>query len=190
MNKRSVIGIIICAVIYLALYPMASACGLIHPMCYAYIGTILPLFFAFVYFYVAANMRCFGAALILNGFVLILGLIAGEGNIPFAVLMIAFAGIAELIRALLKYDTLKGVRWSFIPFAFSFYSYTIHWWTDTAESLSEAVEEMPAGYADKMKPVIDNIPGLVIAILLVIPVAILGIRLAEKIMKKTASKLR
>lgn len=80
MKKKSVIRILIAAIIYLALYPLASACGMIHPACYAYVGTFLPLLFGFVYLYAAANMRCFGTAVVLNGFVLILGLIAGEGN--------------------------------------------------------------------------------------------------------------
>ena len=47
---------------------------------------------------------------------------------------------------------MKGVRWSFIPFAFSFFAYTLHWWTDTEGSLAAAVEEMPAGYDELMKP--------------------------------------
>ena len=49
---------------------------------------------------------------------------------------------------------------------------------------------MPAGYADAMKPVIDNIPMLVVMLLLTIPVAILGMRLAEKVMKKQAAALK
>lgn len=43
---------------------------------------------------------------------------------------------------------------------------------------------MPAGYADKMEKVINNIPALVIALILVIPVSIIGMRIAEKVMKK------
>jgi hypothetical protein len=85
---------------------------------------------------------------------------------------------------------MRGVLLSFIPLAFSFYAYSAHWWTDTAGSLAAAVEEMPAGYADAMKPVIDNIPMLIVMLLLTIPVAILGMRLAEKVMKKQAAALQ
>ena len=49
---------------------------------------------------------------------------------------------------------------------------------------------MPAGYADKMARVIDNVPVLIIVLVVTIPVAILSIRLAEKIMKKQASALK
>ena len=136
------------------------------------------------------ELSSFGTAAVLNGFVLILGLIAGEGNLPLAVGMLLLAALAELIRKLNGYDTLKGVRRSFIPFAFSFYTYAAHWWTDTEGSLAAAVEEMPAGYADKMETVIGNIPLLVVMLVLTVPVAILGMRLAEKTFKKSTALLK
>lgn len=188
--KKQVVKIIIAAIVYLALYPLGSCAGLIHPACYAYVGTLLPLLFAFVYLPASANWQRFGAAAILNGFVLILGFIAGEGNLPFAVGMIALAVIAEIIRGVCGYKTLKGVKLSFIPFAFSFYTYSAHWWFDKAGSLAAAVEEMPAGYADKMTPVIDNIPLLIVMLLFTVPVAILGMLIACKVMKKQAALLK
>ena len=189
MKKVSVVKVAIVALVSLALYPLASSCGLIHPACYAYMGTILPLPFAFIYLYAAANMQSFGAALVLNGLVLVVGLVAGEGNPALIIGMIALAALAEIVRGACGHDTLRGVRLSFIPFAFSFYAYTAHWWTDTTGSLAAAVEEMPAGYADMMAPVIGNTPALVIMLVLVIPVAILGKRLAEHVLKKQAALL-
>ncbi len=97
---------------------------------------------------------------------------------------------AEIIRKANGYDTLKGVRWSFLPFAFSFFAYTAHWWTDTQGALAAAVEEMPAGYDDLMKPVIDNIPVLVVVLVLTIPVAILAMRLATRVLKKQTKMLK
>ena len=188
--KKPVIKIIIAAVVYLALYPLASSAGLIHPACYAYVGTVLPILFAFVYLPASANWQRFGVAVILNGFVLILGFIAGEGNLPFAIGMIVLTVIAEIIRAVCGYNTLKGAKLSFIPFAFSFYTYSAHWWFDKEGSLAAAVEEMPAGYADKMEPVIDNIPLLIVMLVLTVPVAILGMFFACKIMKKQAALLK
>lgn len=190
MKKLPVFQILLAMLIYLALFVLASSCGLIHPACYACAGTFVPILFSFVYLYVAANIQGFGAALLLNGFVLIVGLIAGEGNLPFVVGLVALTLLAEFIRRLNGCDTLKGVRLSFLPFAFSFYAYSAHWWTDTVGSLAAAVEEMPAGYADKMLPVIQNVPMLVVMLVLTIPVAILSMRLAERIMKKQAAKLK
>ena len=59
-----------------------------------------------------------------------------------------------------------------------------------ASALAEAVEEMPAGYADKMACVIHNIPMLIVMLILVIPVALLAMHFAEKALPKQASKLR
>jgi len=190
MKKHPVLAIIISAIVYLALYPLGSVTGLIHPACYAYVGTLLPLLFAFVYLPAAANRQCFGAAAILNGFTLIIGLIAGEGNLPLIIGMLGLSAIAEIIRAVCGYESIKGVRLSFIPFAFSFYAYSAHWWFDKEGSLADAVEEMPAGYADKMEPVINNIPVLVIVLVLTVPVAILGMRIAEKVLKKQTALLK
>ena len=192
MNKvpATILKVLVAAIIYLALFVLGAASGAIHPACFAYVGTLLPILFAFVYFYTAANMRCFGAALALNVFVLVIGLIAGEGNLPLIIGLIVLALIAELIRKLCRYDTKKGVRLSFIPFAFSFYAYSAHWWTDTEGTLAAAVEEMPAGYADKAAAVIHNIPILIVMLVVTIPVAILGIWIAEKAMKKQAAKLQ
>jgi hypothetical protein len=67
-----------------------------------------------------------------------------------------------------------------VPFAFSFFAYTFHWWTDTEGSLAAAVEEMPAGYDEIMKPVIDNVPMLIVVLILTIPISMLSIRLAER----------
>lgn len=189
MKKRPVFQILLAMLIYSALFVFASSFGLIHPACYAYAGTFIPIIFSFVYLYVTANIQCFGAALLLNCFTLAVGLIAGEGNLPFIVGLIALAFLAEFLRRLSAYDTLRGVRLSFIPFAFSFYAYSAHWWTDTESSLAAAVEEMPAGYADKMLPVIRNVPMLVVMLVLTIPAAILSMRLAEGVMKKQTAKL-
>lgn len=46
--------------------------------------------------------------------------------------------------------------------------------------LAAAVEEMPAGYDQLMLPVINNIPVLIVVLLLTIPVSILAMRLAER----------
>ncbi|MBR5076355.1 MAG: hypothetical protein IKX28_04990 [Bacteroidales bacterium] len=49
---------------------------------------------------------------------------------------------------------------------------------------------MPAGYDQLMKPVIDNVPVLVVVLVLTVPVAILAMRLAEKVLKRPAASLQ
>ena len=50
--------------------------------------------------------------------------------------------------------------------------------------------EMRPVYDELMKPVIDNIPMLIVAIVLTIPIAILAMRLAERALKKQSSLLK
>ena len=121
---------------------------------------------------------------------LLLFLIAGEADTSCIIGLVGLTVIAEAVRYFCKYDTIKGVRWSFIPFAFSFFAYTAHWWFDTEGSLAAAVEEMPAGYDQLMIPVINNIPVLILVLVLTIPVAILAMRLAERTLKKPAATLQ
>ena len=182
--------IILLAVAYLLTFILGATSGIIHPACYAYVGAILPLLTALIYLLTCSKIRGFGAATVLNGFVLVLFLIAGEADTAYIIGTIVLTALAEIIRYFCKYDTLKGVRWSFIPLAFSFFAYTAHWWFDTEGSLAAAVEEMPAGYDQLMIPVINNIPMLIVVLVLTIPIAILAMRLAERTLKKSAATLK
>ena len=181
---KPVFRIILMAVAYLVTFILGATSGAIHPACYAYVGALLPFIFAFIYLYTCTLIRGFGAATILNGFIFVLFLIAGEADTAYIIGTIVLTALAEIIRYFCKYDTLKGVRWSFIPLAFSFFAYTAHWWFDKEGSLAAAVEEMPAGYDQMMIPVINNIP------VLTVPVAILAMRLAERTLKKPAATLK
>lgn len=187
---KTAIKIILMAVAYLATFILGATSGIIHPACYAYVGVLLPLLTAFIYLYTCTLIPRFGAATALNGFILGLFLIAGEADIAFIIGIVVLSALAEILRKVNGYDTLKGVRWSFLPFAFSFFAYTAHWWTDTEGSLAAAVEEMPAGYDQLMLPVINNIPVLIVVLVLTVPVAILAIRLADRTMKKSASLMK
>lgn len=187
---KAAIKTILLAVAYLATFILGAASGAIHPAFYAYVGAVLPLATAFIYLYTYTLLPHFGAATVLNGFILVLFLIAGEADAAYIIGTIVLTALAEILRKVKGHNTLKGVRWSFVPFAFSFFAYTAHWWTDTEGSLAAAVEEMPAGYDLLMLPIINNIPMLIVVLLLTIPIAILSMRLAERVMKKSATLLK
>lgn len=187
---KTVFQLLLLAIAYLATFILGAASGAIHPACYAYVGAVLPLLTAFIYLRTCTLLPRFGAATVLVGFVLVLFLVAGEADWICALAMVALAALAEIIRWRCGYDTIKGVRWSFVPFAYAFFAYVLHWWTDTEGSLQAAVEEMPAGYDQMMLPVIENIPMLIVALVLTIPIALLAMRLAERVMKKATAGLK
>lgn len=190
LTFKKVAIILLMAVAYLATFILGASSGAIHPACYAYAGAVLPLLTALVYLYTCTLIRSFGAATLLNGFVLVLFLIAGEADPAYIIATVALTALAEIIRKANGYGTMKGVRWSFLPLAFSFFAYTLHWWTDTEGSLAAAVEEMPAGYDQLMLPVIDNIPVLIVVLVLTVPMALFAIWLAQRILKEPAATLK
>ena len=53
-------------------------------------------------------------------------LIVGEADLFCAIGMVVLTVLAEILRKAKGYDTKKGVRWSFVPFAFSFFTYISH----------------------------------------------------------------
>ena len=181
---KPTLKVLLMAIAYLAAFVIGASSGIISPKCYAYIGALMPLLFAFIYLYTSTFVRSFGVATALNGILLLLLLIAGEADWALVVGFIILSALSETIRCRQGYDTIKGIRLSFLPFAYSFFAYTAHWWTDTEGSLAAAVEEMPAGYDQLMIPVIENIPMLIVALVITLPVAMLAIRLAERSMKK------
>ena len=181
---KPTLKVLLMAIAYLAAFVIGASSGIISPKCYAYIGALMPLLFAFIYLYTSTFVRSFGVATSLNGILLLLLIIAGEADWALVVGFIILSALSETIRCRQGYDTIKGIRLSFLPFAYSFFAYTAHWWTDTEGSLAAAVEEMPAGYDQLMIPVIENIPMLIIVLIITLPVAILAIRLAERSMKK------
>ncbi len=187
---KKVLSLILMGLAYLATFVLGSCTGLIHPACYAYVGALLPLLFAMIYLNTCSKLIGFGAATILNGFLLLVLVLAGEADIALIIGLVVLTALAEVIRYFTGYHTLKGVRRSFLPFAFSFFAYTAHWWTDTEGSLAAAVEEMREGYDQQMIPVIDNIPVLAVVLVLTVPIALWAMRLAERTLKKPAAVLK
>ena len=99
---KPIFKLILLAAAYLLTYVLGSCTGLIHPACYAYVGAILPLLTAFIYLLTCATIRGFGAATLLNGFVFVLLLIAGEADTALAIGFAILTAFAEIIRYLCK----------------------------------------------------------------------------------------
>ena len=186
MGKR-ILHIGVAVVAYIMVFVIGATSSLLHPACYAYFGTIAPILFAFPYLVVASEIRTFGAATILNGHTRVCALVMDEGNAAFIIILIVLTILSEIIRGVRGYGSLRGVRLSFIPLALSYYGYAAHWWTATAATLQDATEEMSADYAVLVEQVIRNVPMLCVMVLLAIPVAILGMRLAERVMGRRAA---
>jgi hypothetical protein len=128
MKKLSVLRVSVATVIYVALFAVASASTMLHPSAYACAVILLPLLAAPLYLCVASYVRGFGAAALLNGSCLVVGLLAGEGGSrSFVFGLILAALLSESERKSSGYDTLLGVHYSFVMFTGSFYVLSAHW---------------------------------------------------------------
>lgn len=186
--KRKIADVCMTVVLWMLALCLCSVSALISPLYFAYAGTFAPIVFAFVWLYGAKNMRCFGLALILNG-TLALGLLAaGEANIQMIGYLLGLAAFSELLRHFYGYDTDKGIRTSFLPMGFTFYAYSSHWWTNTPGSLLAALEKMPQGYAAEMEKIIENVPMLLVMLTLTVPITIIAITYALKLMPTGAKE--
>ena len=105
---KPVFKVLLMAIAYLATFVIGSLTGLIHPMCYAYVGALLPLLFAFIYLYTSTVMRNFGVATVLNGILMILLLIAGEADWALVVGFVILSALSEIIRGRQGYDSPIG----------------------------------------------------------------------------------
>jgi len=177
---KPIFKILLLAIAFVATFFLGAFTGIIHPACYAYVGALLPFITAFIYKAMVKQVPRFGAASIMSGFVIVLFLLVGEADASVVIGMIVLAALSEFLHSKFQSDPVKSQRWGFVPMAFSYFTYTAHWWTDTEGSLAAAVEEMRPGYDQLMIPVIDNIPVLILVYLITIPLAILAIKIASK----------
>ena len=83
----------------------------------------------------------------MNLVVLLLFLAAGELSGWMAVTLAAGAVLAELVRRLGGYESLRAARWSFLPLAFSASGSPLYIWIDPARTAASAAEEMSPAYA-------------------------------------------
>lgn len=83
----------------------------------------------------------------MNLVVLLLFLAAGELSGWMAVTLAAGAVLAELVRRLGGYESLRAARWSFLPLAFSSSGSPLYIWIDPARTAASAAEEMSPAYA-------------------------------------------
>jgi len=121
---NSIAKVVLLAIAHLALYVVSLVSGDLYPRYYVHIGAVLPLLLAFVYLSAASTIRRFGAAAILNGCVLLFAVVSGKADFTFLITLCLLTIATEILRFVFGFDTLKGVHWSFIPFAFSFFVFS------------------------------------------------------------------
>lgn len=107
------------SLLYFLITVLVMMCGSFSPLFWVFLPAITAAASGWLYLYLAARTPRFGVPVLMNLVVLLLFLAAGELSGWMAVTLAAGAVLAELVRRLGGYESLRAARWSFLPLAFS-----------------------------------------------------------------------
>ena len=115
---RSLVAVLGGSLLYFLITVLVMMCGSFSPLFWVFLPAITAAVSGWLYLYLAARTPRFGVPILMNLVVLLLFLAAGELSGWMAVTLAAGAVLAELVRRLGGYESLRAARWSFLPLAF------------------------------------------------------------------------
>ncbi len=143
-------------VLYAELYAIVTALvcvtGAIHPVFFVCYQITAGIFLSGITITAFRQAKAPGIAVCLFCGVLLLLIIMQDVNSWHVVPLIIITVLAEVIRAVFKYDW-AGDQLAVIPMTFSSFGYYGQIWLNRAYTYKCAVEEMPAGYAETLMAV-------------------------------------
>ena len=127
-TARSLAAVLGGSLLYFLITVLVMMCGSFSPLFWVFLPAITAAASGWLYLYLAARTPRFGVPVLMNLVVLLLFL-------------------AELVRRLGGYESLRAARWSFLPLAFSSSGSPLYIWIDPARTAASAAEEMSPAYA-------------------------------------------
>ena len=140
-TARSLAAVLGGSLLYFLITVLVMMCGSFSPLFWVFLPAITAAASGWLYLYLAARTPRFGVPVLMNLVVLLLFLAAGELSGWMAVTLAAGAVLAELVRRLGGYESLRAARWSFLPLAFSSSGSPLYIWIDPARTAASAAEE-------------------------------------------------
>lgn len=131
-TARSLAAVLGGSLLYFLITVLVMMCGSFSPLFWVFLPAITAAASGWLYLYLAARTPRFGVPVLMNLVVLLLFLAAGELSGWMAVTLAAGAVLAELVRRLGGYESLRAARWSFLPLAFSSSGSPLYIWIDPA----------------------------------------------------------
>ena len=133
-TARSLAAVLGGSLLYFLITVLVMMCGSFSPLFWVFLPAITAAASGWLYLYLAARTPRFGVPVLMNLVVLLLFLAAGELSGWMAVTLAAGAVLAELVRRLGGYESLRAARWSFLPLAFSSSGSPLYIWIDPART--------------------------------------------------------
>lgn len=185
VSEKNVAGIIIYAVLYIAIIYGSLCLGYLHPFFWVYASVVSSLFAGIPFLYITSKWHKFGVGTLLA--VLMAGacMLAGEGTALNYVTIIVTGIVVDVIRSAIGNDRIAGVRAAYLLFALLPFGRTMVIWTDRANEIAGQAAEMGEAYGKTMEA-ITSWWMLIFMILLTVILAFAAMRVTEKVMKKSA----
>ena len=179
-TARSLAAVLGGSLLYFLITVLVMMCGSFSPLFWVFLPAITAAASGWLYLYLAARTPRFGVPVLMNLVVLLLFLAAGELSGWMAVTLAAGAVLAELVRRLGGYESLRAARWSFLPLAYI--------WIDPARTAASAAEEMSPAYAAAVEGLAT--PGMLVLMLAAIIVgAAIGAWLGSPLWKRGQARI-
>ena len=167
-NGKNVLWMLLYLVLYMIGTVITCVLGSVHPIMFVSYQIVAGILLSGIVIKAFDRVKIFGVALCFSiGIVLIFFLI-GDASVWHIVPLIVIGVMAELIRFATKYNWTGDVV-STVIMTFSTFGFYGQIWFNRDFTYSEAIEEMPAGYADTL---MNCSPVWALPVVLIIGVAV------------------
>ena len=151
-NRNSAMWMLLYAVLYAIVTAVVCVTGSIHPIFFVCYQITAGLLLSPIIIRAFRRVQAPGAAVCLFLGILLLLLIIRDAVMWHVVPLIVITVLAEIVRAMAKYSWAGDIV-AAVLMSFSSFGYYGQIWFNRAYTYGCAVEEMPAGYGDKLMSV-------------------------------------
>ncbi len=186
-NGRNLGSVLLFAVLFCIAALIIMFSGNIHPVAFLFFSATGAIILPTIYMLAARRVAAPGVPTAFTIIFLLVTIVSGEYDIVKLTCYITIAIAAELNRYYCGYNSLKGLVFSSLPMPFVLFSWPVRIWITRDLVLSNAKDEMPAGYDAVLN---DCSPLWVMPIIIVTTVvfAVIFANLGAKIFKIDAKK--
>ena len=146
-NKKSALWMILYAVLYAVGTAIVCVTGAIHPILFVCYQITAGLLLSGIVIHACDRVKAPGVCICLGTGMILLLLLIQDAVAWHVIPVIVIAALAEVVRAISKYNRVGNVIATVIM-TFSSFGYYGQIWFNRNYTYECAVEEMPAGYAD------------------------------------------
>ena len=177
-NRKNALKMLLFAVLYVIGTVVTCVTGSIHPVFFVCYQITAGLLLSGVVIKAFDTIKAPGAAACFSAAMIIVFIVINDAAAWHVIPVVIIAVLAELVRKVYGYSR-KGDRIAAVIMTFSTFGYYGQIWFNRDYTYKCAVEEMPAGYADKLMAV-SPAWALPVVVLIGIAVSVLIIKLTAR----------